>query len=118
MKNQNSNDIRPDFQNNCLHIDDEYDTEVNSEHIVKSKEGKSYIVSGVTEVEEFDEFFKCNFSELAEVDTIAGLTTHMLGKFPNVGEKLTIEGFEFKVLEANDRRVHLLEVTPPPATEQ
>ncbi|SFJ85179.1 HlyC/CorC family transporter [Succinivibrio dextrinosolvens] len=98
-------------------IDDEYDTEVNSEHIVKSKEGKSYIVSGITELEEFDEFFNCKFSELAEVDTIAGLTTHMLGKFPNIGEKLTIEGFEFKVLEANDRRVHLLEVTPP-ATDQ
>ncbi len=99
-------------------IDDEYDTEVNSEHIVLSKEGKSYIVSGVTEMEEFDEFFKCNLSRLAEVDTVAGLTTHMLGKFPNIGEKITIEGFEFKVLEANDRRVHLLEVIPPEIEEK
>lgn len=92
-------------------IDDEYDTEVNEEHIIKAKEGKSFIVSGVTTVEEFDEFFECNLSELADVDTIAGLTTHMLGKFPIVGEELEIENFKFKVLEANDRRVHLLEVT-------
>jgi magnesium and cobalt transporter len=35
----------------------------------------------------------------------------MLGKFPIVGEELEIENFKFKVLEANDRRVHLLEVT-------
>ncbi len=99
-------------------IDDEYDTEINDDNIVKSKEGKSFIVKGVTTLEEFDEFFSCSLEDLAEVDTIAGLTTHVLGRFPKIGETISIENFTFKVLDANDRRVHLLEVSINENTEE
>ncbi len=92
-------------------IDDEYDTQENVQNIVKSKDDNSFIVNGLTPIEEFDEYFESQLSELADVDTIAGLTTHMLGKFPHIGETVDIENFHFKVLEANERRVHLLEVS-------
>ena len=92
-------------------IDDEYDTEISDDNIVKSKEGKSYIVKGITTLEEFDEFFSSKLEDLADVETIAGLTTHILGRFPKIGETVSIEKFSFKVLDGNDRRVHLLEVS-------
>ena len=92
-------------------IDDEYDTEVNYENITRSKEGKSYIVRGITTMEEFDEFFSSDLADIADVDTVAGLTTHMLGRFPVIGEVISIERFRFKVLEATNRRVNLLEVS-------
>ena len=49
-------------------------------------------------------------SSLADVDTVAGLTTHMQGKFPEVGEIVEIENFSFRVIEASERRVVMLEV--------
>ena len=93
-------------------IDDEYDTQVNHPNIVKNKDGQSYTVDGVTPIEEFDEFFNTKFEDLADVDTTAGLVTHMLGKIPQVGESVDIENFSFKVLKVSDRRVHLIEVKP------
>lgn len=91
-------------------IDDEYDTKVNSENIIRSKDNGSYIINGLTPLEEFDEYFKSDLDTLADVDTVAGLVTHVLGKFPKVGECIDIRNFHFKVLEANERRVHLLEL--------
>ncbi|MBW7569551.1 MAG: transporter associated domain-containing protein [Succinivibrio sp.] len=91
-------------------IDDEYDTEVNEKNIILNKDNGSYLVNGLTTLEEFDEYFKTDMSSLADVDTVAGLTTHTLGKFPEVGESVEIENFIFRVIEASERRVVMLEV--------
>lgn len=91
-------------------IDDEYDTQVNSENIIRNKDDGSYIINGLTPVEDFDEFFESDIAELADVDTIAGLVIHVLGKFPKVGESIDIENFCFKVIEASETRVSLLEM--------
>ena len=55
---------------------------------------------------------------LADVDTVAGLITHVWGKFPRVGECIDIKNFHFKVLEANERRVHLLELHVSEKTDE
>ncbi|MGN1280598.1 MAG: HlyC/CorC family transporter [Succinivibrio sp.] len=91
-------------------IDDEYDTQVNSENIIKNKDDGSFIINGLTPVEDFDEYFESDMAKLADVDTIAGLVIHFLGKFPKVGESIEIENFCFKVIEACDTRVQLLEM--------
>ena len=91
-------------------IDDEYDTQVNSENIIRSKDDGSFIINGLTPIEEFDEYFETDLASLADVDTVAGLITHVWGKFPKVGECIDIKNFHFNVLEANERRVHLLEL--------
>lgn len=91
-------------------IDDEYDTQVNSENIIRNKDDGSYIINGLTPVEDFDKFFESDIAELADVDTIAGLVIHVLGKFPKVGESIDIENFCFKVIEASETRVSLLEM--------
>lgn len=92
-------------------IDDEYDTQINEQNIIKNKDDNTYSIHGTTPIEEFDEYFGTNFKDLADVDTIAGLITHFYGKFPSVGQIIEIENFSFKILEANERRVHLLEAT-------
>lgn len=62
-------------------IDDEYDTQVNSENIIRSKDDGSFIINGLTPIEEFDEYFETDLASLADVDTVAGLITHVWGKF-------------------------------------
>ncbi len=99
-------------------IDDEYDTEEDAEDIIKTQKDDTYIVRGATPLDEFDEYFESNLQDLADVDTIAGLTTHVLGKFPKKGEILTIENFSIKVLDSNKRRVHLLEVKKNEISEE
>ena len=81
-----------------------------SENIIRSKDDGSFIINGLTPIEEFDEYFETDLASLADVDTVAGLITHVWGKFPKVGEGIDIKNFHFKVLEANERRVHLLEL--------
>ena len=99
-------------------IDDEYDTQVNSENIIRSKDDGSFIINGLTPIEEFDEYFETDLASLADVDTVAGLITHVWGKFPKVGECIDIKNFHFKVLEANERRVHLLELHVSEKTDE
>ena len=41
---------------------------------------------------------------------MGGLVTHAFGHLPKRGEKIELGGFRFKVLRADSRRLHLLEV--------
>ncbi len=46
--------------------------------------------------------------------TVAGLVMAELGRIPDVGERLAVEGWEVEVLEATDRRVDRVRMTPGP----
>ena len=48
------------------------------------------------------------------VTTIAGLLSHISGKVPAPGEKIQLEGYQFEVLEANQRKVLRLRVRKQP----
>ncbi len=45
-----------------------------------------------------------------EFDTIGGLMMNRIGRLPNRDDQVVIEGFEFRVLNADNRRIHLLQV--------
>ncbi|WP_420465167.1 HlyC/CorC family transporter [Panacagrimonas sp.] len=92
-------------------IDDEYD-EVEGAHILKQDE-RRFLVAGLTPLEEFNEYFQVEFPT-EEFDTIGGLVTHRFGHMPKRGESLRIEKFNFNVQRADNRRVHLLQVTLAP----
>ena len=47
-----------------------------------------------------------------DIDTIGGLILNSLGHLPKRGERVVIGNLQFKVLRADSRRVHLLEVSP------
>ncbi len=89
-------------------IDDEHDPE-EAEHI-QSQGDNRYVVVGLTRIEDFNEFFGCSLSD-EEYDTVGGLIMHELGRLPRRGEQITMDSFRFKVLRADRRRVHTVEVT-------
>jgi magnesium and cobalt transporter len=89
-------------------IDDEHDPR-EADPIEAMTDGR-YHVRALARVEDFNDFFGCSFSD-ENYDTVGGLIIHELGKLPRRGESLRLGGFLFKVVQADRRRVHLLEVT-------
>jgi magnesium and cobalt transporter len=91
-------------------IEDEYDFDEVDDNIVQDKTGQ-YRVKAVTEITDFNEKFGTDFSD-DEFDTIGGLVLKRFGRVPKRGEQVTMDGFTFKVVRADSRRLHLLEVAP------
>ncbi len=88
-------------------IEDEFDTE-EIEFIHKASE-KCYTINGLTPIEDFNEHFHCHFSD-EEFDTIGGYITHQLGHLPRAGEAVTLDEYQFKVLNADKRRIRQIEL--------
>jgi magnesium and cobalt transporter len=92
-------------------IDDEFDVE-DDQNIRRDAE-RQFTVRGVTRIDEFNEYFGAQLSEEQGVDTIAGLIMKQLGRLARRGESVSIEGFDFRVLRADRRRVDSLRVLAP-----
>ena len=92
-------------------IDDEFDVE-DDQNIRKEGE-RAFLVRGVTRIEEFNEYFGAHLSEGEGFETVAGLLMKQLGRLPRRGEAANIEGFEFRVMRADRRRIDALRVVPP-----
>ena len=91
-------------------IEDEYDFDAEDAMIMQ-RGADEYVAKALTPVEDFNAYFKARFSN-EEFDTIGGLVMTAMGHLPKRGERIEIEGFEFEVLRADSRRVHLLKVVP------
>lgn len=91
-------------------IEDEYD--LGDEDFIKSHVEGDFTVKALTPIDEFNEFFKASFSE-EDYDTIGGIVTQHFGHLPERDEEINIEGFQFKVLNADNRRIRLLHLIPP-----
>lgn len=89
-------------------IDDEHDVEEDER--IRAAGSDRYIVHAQTPIDEFNETVGANLSD-EDFDTIGGLVTHALGHLPERGEVTTLEGFEFKVVSVDRRRLHRLRVT-------
>jgi magnesium and cobalt transporter len=86
-------------------IEDEFD--IDEEAYVKAHEDAHYIIKAHTPIEEFNEQLAANFSD--EIyDTIGGIVMTNFGHLPKRGETITIDQFEFKVINADSRRIKLL----------
>ncbi|MGR9106534.1 MAG: HlyC/CorC family transporter [Gammaproteobacteria bacterium] len=86
-------------------IEDEHDFE-EEEYIFQRGENE-YRLKALMPIEDFNEYFGTHFS-VEEFDTIGGLVLHHMGHVPDRGEKITVGKFDFTVLRADTRRVHLL----------
>ena len=89
-------------------IEDEHDF-TDKEEIFRRSDSE-FTVKALTPIDDFNDYFECEFSD-DEFDTIGGLVAHQLERVPKCGEQVTMEWFRFKVLKADNRRVHLLKVT-------
>jgi len=88
-------------------IDDEHDP-LEAEPIQKQSDSRFH-VRALTRIDEFNEYFKTDLLD-EEYDTVGGLVIHELGRLPRRGESVSVDGFQFKVVQADRRRVHTLEV--------
>ena len=88
-------------------IADEHDVDEGT--YIKDHGGNHYTLKALTPIEEFNEYFGTEFSD-SEFDTIGGLVMSEMGHLPQPGEMVEIGPFIFKVLHADSRRLHLLEM--------
>ena len=88
-------------------IEDETDLETDA--FIRSMGGSDYLVNALTPIDEFNDEFEADFSD-DEFDTIGGLIMQHFGYLPGRNETATLEGFEFKVINADQRKIHSLRV--------
>jgi magnesium and cobalt transporter len=95
-------------------IEDEHDIEEGA--YILEHDSTHYTVKALTPIEDFNEHFGTRFSD-EEFDTVGGLLLNRLGHMPKRGELIKVDALTFKVLRADNRRIHLLQVTVelPPA---
>ncbi|WP_428239821.1 HlyC/CorC family transporter [Gynuella sp.] len=89
-------------------IDDEHDSQ-ETPNIRVLDDGKQ-AVDALTPIEEFNDFFGTELSD-DEFDTIGGIVTHSFGRLPKRDETIQIGNLNFRVLNADDRRLKLMEVS-------
>ncbi len=88
-------------------IEDEHDFDEGT--LILQRGEREFTAKALTPIEDFNEYFGTDFSD-DEFDTIAGLVTNALGHLPKRGETAEIGSFRFKVLRADSRRIHLLNI--------
>ncbi len=93
-------------------IEDEFDFDEASDNILLDQAGR-YRVKAQTEIADFNAAFGASFSD-DECDTVGGLVIHHLGRLPERGETMLLDGLRLQVLRADSRRVHTLLVDRPP----
>jgi magnesium and cobalt transporter len=89
-------------------IEDEHDVE--EEDTIRKHSEVHYTIKALTPVEDFNEYFGLSLSD-EEFDTIGGLVVHQIGHLPKRGERVVIGNLLFKILRADSRRVHMLQLT-------
>jgi magnesium and cobalt transporter len=95
-------------------IEDEHDVE--EEDTIRKHSEMHYTIKALTPVEDFNEYFGMVLPD-DEFDTIGGLVVQEIGHLPKRGERAVIGNLLFKVLRADSRRIHMLQLTllPGPA---
>ncbi|WP_028116359.1 CNNM family magnesium/cobalt transport protein CorC [Ferrimonas senticii] len=90
-------------------IEDETDTDEDDHNHIRRLSRNTWAVAALTAVEDFNEHFNTEFSD-EEYDTVGGLVSHGFGHLPERGESIEMNGFEFKVVSADTRRLLQLQV--------
>jgi len=93
-------------------IEDEHDFDEEDDNIVQEKPGQ-YRVRALTEIADFNAAFGTSFDD-EDFDTVGGLVISQFGGLPKRGETIRIDNLLVRVLRADSRRLHLLEVQRAP----
>ncbi|MGO2133429.1 MAG: HlyC/CorC family transporter [Halomonas sp.] len=87
-------------------IEDEHDAD-DDDDIRALGEGR-YAIRALTPIDDFNERFNTDFSD-EEFDTVGGLMMQSFGHLPGRGEHTDIDSWRFTVLNADNRRIRLIE---------
>ena len=90
-------------------IEDE--TDIEADNFIHKIMLNDYFVKALTPIDEFNSYFGTKFSD-EEFDTIGGLVIQAFGHMPTKNETTIIKGFEFKVINADLRKIHSLRMRP------
>ena len=96
-------------------IEDEHDVE--EEDTIRKHSEMHYTIKALTPVGDFNEYFGTTLPA-DEYDTIGGLVVHAIGHLPKRGERAVLGNLLFKVLRADSRRIHMLQLTLLPGTDE
>jgi hemolysin (HlyC) family protein len=89
-------------------IEDEYDYDEGEDNIIPEANGR-FRVKAQTEIADFNAQFGTQFED-EDLDTVGGLVLKAFGRLPKRGESALIDGLRFRVLRADSRRLHTLQV--------
>lgn len=88
-------------------IEDEHDID-EEDHIKKHSETE-YTIKALIPIEDFNEYFHTELPK-DDYDTLGGLVLQQFGHLPKRDETTVIGPYTFKVLHADQRRIHLLQM--------
>ena len=92
-------------------IEDETDSD--EEIQIRKLTEDSFFVQALTPVADFNEAFCVEFSD-EEFDTVGGLVLQAFGRLPARNEIITLDRFEFRVINSDQRKLNSLRVTVLP----
>lgn len=87
-------------------IEDEFD--IDEEAFIKTHGNSRYIVKAHMPIEEFNEALHTDFDD-ESYDTIGGIIMSNFGYLPKQGEVINIKELEFTIINADGRRIRLLQ---------
>lgn len=88
-------------------IEDEHD--IDDESLILKHSNNEYMIKALTPIEDFNEYFNAELKD-DEFDTIGGTVMNQLGHLPKRGETTHVNHYQFEVLRADNRRIHLLKM--------
>ena len=88
-------------------IEDEHDT---TSYIAKKTGENEYLLSGRLEIEKANELLGLDLPEDDDYLTIGGLILHQYQSFPKLHEVVTMEKFEFKIMEVTSTKIELVKL--------
>jgi putative hemolysin len=91
-------------------IHDEHDPAEQDDIVVH---GSTALIDGRARIEDVNTILGFDFQGRDEIDTLGGLVFATLGRVPQTGEKMKLEGHDVRVVAADDRRVQKLEIAVP-----
>ncbi|WP_235185467.1 hemolysin family protein [Desulfonatronum thiodismutans] len=90
-------------------IEDEYDAPRPDDIQIQGDGG--YLISGRTELTELRENLVVDL-ESDQVDTIGGYLSQLAGRVPRKGDVFDIQGFRFRIKDADQKKVRWIDVHP------
>jgi magnesium and cobalt transporter len=89
-------------------IEDE--TDIDEDEFIRRITDSEFFVKALTPIDEFNEYFQTALSD-EEFDTIGGLVIQAFGHMPARNETTSFNGFSFKVIHADQRKIQSLRVS-------
>jgi magnesium and cobalt transporter len=95
-------------------IEDEYDED--DDLPIRKIADNDFVVQALTPIDDFNDYFNAKLSD-EEFDTIGGLILKSFGHLPSRNEIARLDDYEFKVVNADNRQIHLLRMRTIANTE-